>query len=410
MTWDEDVLCHPAGSLAGIHCLPLGHSGFLFSIFLCFREGNHMVRANRKGFTLIELLVVIAIIAILIGLLLPAVQKVREAAARMQCSNNLKQIGLAAHNYESANTRLPAGYIGPLDQLAAISTAPAGSAVGVLTQLLPYIEQDNVYKIISPNYQTPNGDMADPNNTNPNMKYWFDNPYPPTAIYTAGKTKIKTFICPSDPKSDTGPLNNANGGSGGGGWIIGGMLVRNIAPSTVVTSGFWYEDYNGVEALMPLAPTNYVGCAGLGRGNHPTWSAYEGFFVNRSPKKLAAVPDGTSNTILFTEVVGRSHASFPDKNNMFAHSWVGSAAVSTGYGTQPGSKVDPGSTSGLAGTGAFVYSMNSWHTGIVMVVLGDGSVRPIKNNIPRNTTDSSWLVLQAMGGIADGQVFDANGI
>src|SRR5438874_1098882 len=110
---------------------------------------------KRRGFTLIELLVVIAIIAILIGLLLPAVQKVREAAARMQCANNLKQIGLAAANYESANGVLPPGYLGhrdandPWDPAVAPSGIPPYypyQHIGSLAFLLPFVEQDNIYR------------------------------------------------------------------------------------------------------------------------------------------------------------------------------------------------------------------------------------------------------------------------
>ena len=352
---------------------------------------------SRSGFTLIELLVVIAIIAILIGLLLPAVQKVREAAARTQCANNLKQIGLAAHNYQSAYSRLPAGMVGPNNPLDSIGPATAhGSDVGLLVQLLSFVEQDNLGKLISPMWATAAGQMDDYTNNNPAMPYWFDNPYPPTVIYTAGRAKIKTFMCPSDAMPDE-PENNSFGTGQPGGWIIGGPMVRNLDPSTVVTTGFWYEDYNSVETLMPLGKSNYTGCAGLGRGNNATWSRYEGIFVNRSPKKIEAIGDGSSNTIMFTEVSGRSHASFPGRNNAFAHSWVATSAISTGYGT-------------VNGRDAFVYQMSSYHTGIVMVAMGDGSVRGIRGGIPRNTVDSAWLVLQAMGGANDGAVVDSAAI
>jgi prepilin-type N-terminal cleavage/methylation domain-containing protein len=368
---------------------------------------------TRLGFTLIELLVVIAIIAILIGLLLPAVQKVREAAARMSCSNNLKQIGLAAHNYESTYGTLPAGYNGPPNPLAAVDGGGGahGSAVGVLAQLLPYIEQDNVAKIITPSWTTPAGSMTDHTNTSPAMPYWFDNPYPmppvgPSAeIYRAGQARIKTFLCPSAPDND--PDNQAFGGGQPGGYIIGGPMVRNLDPSTVVTTGFWYETWEGVETLMPWGLTHYAGCAGLGRGNHPTWSKYEGIFVNRSPKKIGALADGSSNTIMFTEAAGRAHASFSGRNNTFALPWVGTASISTGYGTQSGLVAD---TSWGGPRAPFVYQMSSYHTGIVMVTLGDGAVRPIRAGIPRNTTDSSWLVLQGMGGAIDGTVADVGSI
>jgi prepilin-type N-terminal cleavage/methylation domain-containing protein len=356
---------------------------------------------ERPAFTLIELLVVIAIIAILIGLLLPAVQKIREAANRMKCSNNLKQIALGAHNYESSNGKLPPGVIGPPNPAVAIDGGGDplghGSDVGVLAQLLPYLEQDNIFRQISPNWVTPSGSMQDEDNRNPALPYWFDNPYPPTAIYTAGRNKINTFLCPSDPNANKPPDNNANGGTQGGGYIIGGPMVRNIASSgTVATSGFWYEDWNGVESLMPLASSSYVGCAGLGRGDMTTQlpsgiipANTEGIFVNRNAKALGQITDGTSNTIMFTEATGRCHASYPGRYNVFAHTWVGSAAISPAYGTVNGKE-------------AFLYQMSSYHSGVVQVALADGSVRSVKAGIPRNFSDPTWAVLQAMGGVADG--------
>jgi prepilin-type N-terminal cleavage/methylation domain-containing protein len=141
---------------------------------------------RRGGFTLIELLVVIAIIAVLIGLLLPAVQKVREAAARMSCSNNLKQLGLAMHNYENTNGKLPAwGFNFPTNPNPSNPYGNQKQGFSAIVLIAPYIEQGNLANLVNLNKS-----LLDPANL-PAPAPGANNPF--------GTTPVKVFVCPSTP-------------------------------------------------------------------------------------------------------------------------------------------------------------------------------------------------------------------
>src|SRR5436305_2069719 len=162
--------------------------------------------SGRRGFTLIELLVVIAIIAVLIGLLLPAVQKVREAAARLQCQNNLKQLALAVHNFHDANGKLPYGVL--RNNSASFpfpDPANPNRRYALMHQLLAYIEQDNLWK---------RWDQTNFNNNHidPNTKQ-VDGP---NAFF---KQQVKTLVCPSNPNAGN-PLNQPVTPSEGGIYFI----------------------------------------------------------------------------------------------------------------------------------------------------------------------------------------------
>jgi prepilin-type N-terminal cleavage/methylation domain-containing protein/prepilin-type processing-associated H-X9-DG protein len=227
-----------------------------------------MNRQHRSAFTLIELLVVIAIIAILIGLLLPAVQKVREAAARSTCSNNLKQMGLACHNYESAYMNLPhAGqarvgsanvYLTERLQDDTNTYNPTvGASHALQTHLLPYIEQENVYRQI-------------------NLRQRYNDPMAGTNV-VACQNSIKTFLCPSTA--------NRSG--------------------TQDHQGFGYTDYSAPMTVMvnAMTPANMTMPVPNPAFAGPRLVCVLNGAVRRT---VVGITDGSSSTILIAEMAGRT--------------------------------------------------------------------------------------------------------
>jgi prepilin-type N-terminal cleavage/methylation domain-containing protein/prepilin-type processing-associated H-X9-DG protein len=326
---------------------------------------------SRLAFTLIELLVVIAIIAILIGLLLPAVQKVREAAARMSCQNNLKQIGLAAHNYASANNDMfpPGNNASPnattnINSGGAYTLGPpyAGPYTSVLAYLLPYIEQGNIYNQIPPAFFQPNTTQGAWAYTNPPFDY--QSGVPSQYINGTGylhifDSHIKTYECPSDsPYSSTTAQSD---------WVIDAWMV-------VTGSGTYYIDYvyNYPGFGAEMAASNYAGCAGyLSNASSAMAQQYEGIYYANSKVKVVSVGDGTSNTIAFGEM-----ASGRYNNNGYRFTWMGAGSLSTEYGLAanrqpPDSPWHP-------------WQYSSRHTGIINFAFADGSVRSITKTADKN--------------------------
>jgi prepilin-type N-terminal cleavage/methylation domain-containing protein/prepilin-type processing-associated H-X9-DG protein len=389
---------------------------------------NDPHRGRRSAFTLIELLVVIAIIALLMALLLPAIQKVREAANKMLCASNLRQIAIAAHNYHNDYSKLPPGALHSLKPNGTYLTNNVQN-VGCLFLILPYMEQDNLFKQVvgtgtPPGAQVTTGGTGGSFNTGIRslMYAWFIN----DVNRLVSQARIKAYQCPSDTVNEDTTV---------------GVLVNIGQWGNQFSSGFIFSGALGSAQNNQFGRTNYAGVQGLvtqGWGalvGAPSMDTYNGVMDNRGELTLGqlTVQDGTSNTLLFGEGLGGNGAGTRD----FAWSWMGvgmvNLAVGLGRSTIP-SNVDPATgQAGPLGTW-FVYSggagfgnFSARHAAGVQFAFGDGSVRTVRYGAakPNSFADWSWVttspfpaarltsdfgLLLQMGGRRDGYNNDVSSI
>jgi prepilin-type N-terminal cleavage/methylation domain-containing protein/prepilin-type processing-associated H-X9-DG protein len=295
---------------------------------------------RRHAFTLIELLVVIAIIAILIALLVPAVQKVRESAARLQCSNNLKQIGLAMHNYEGVFKAFPQGR----NQWPKVVSAHA--------RLLPFVEQANVQKLVNIE-----GTLADPQNV------------------LASQTPIGLFLCPSDPQNgrvpglpDYGTNYAACNGTG-----VTTDSAGNITGFQTIATG------NGIFAQVPVRPTDVLD----GLSNTAAFSE-----TLLGDGQMPTTNPPTGSRLLILEVAGGGDPTpsacdagsgtwVPTRGGQWINGHFGNTLYNHYYPPNPVGKWDCGNGS----HNKALSTARSNHSGGANLLLGDGSVRFVTDGV-----------------------------
>jgi len=357
---------------------------------------SRSLRRAPKGFTLIELLVVIAIIAILIGLLLPAVQKVREAAARSTCSNNLKQIALASHNYESAYGVLPpGGLVNKNGDYGTFSTY-RGPTSGTLAFLLPYMEQGNVYSRVqgaTVSLPTPQSG-AGMFNPNANIAAWayctapYSSDGNQTGPVLGSEAQIKSFQCPSDDVTMNIPIS------------VGGM-VDFFGPGDDCSGNFnaashcidyIYDLTNSSDPAMAArqpGASNYIPCAG-GLGGYTglandSYLLFPGIYYPNSKTKMVGITDGTANTLAFGEYLGGYNGS--GQRNFHA-AWFGASGLAVAWGLPSNPKASAW------------YQFSSNHAGgLVQFAFGDGSVKGLRPSV-------SAATYRLLAGAADGRVIN----
>ncbi|MCA9116973.1 MAG: DUF1559 domain-containing protein [Planctomycetaceae bacterium] len=303
---------------------------------------------RRRGFTLIELLVVIAIIAILIALLLPAVQQAREAARRTQCRNNMKQLGLALHNYHDSSRQMPPALINP-GQLNCDTFVPTGlvrNHTGYMF-LLPQIDQGTIYNLI--NFSQPTGQAVYGTCAAPDVSTW------QTA---ATGHKIPAFLCPSDA-GNPGPYSTSTGG---------GVYSYNVGYRT--SYGFIQH------AIENSVIMNYGAIT----------SSAKTAFGNNGAARIANITDGTSNTIMLLETpLEKSSANYGPFWSQYSHTFY----IVPAYGINtPSSATD---------RRVYAWRAGSSHEGGANCLLGDGAVRFLSENI-------SQTVLNGLSSISGNEV------
>jgi len=302
------------------------------------------VPTRRNGFTLVELLVVIAIIGVLVALLLPAVQAAREAARRSSCTNNLKQLGLAAHNFHDTNKKFPSGSL--------MAGAGQGRKIGSLVFLLPYIEQNNLYDQI-----TTEIDLGPSVNDASAAAWSNESAYP--NLKTLARNTVPGFLCPSaDPTADGDNIGK-----------------------TIWAGGCGYGGYNGqsdANDIATIGRTHYAANGGqYGGVTCGSYARYRGPMYTASKQKMASIADGTSNTFLYgekeprTPLAGRQLMAWMSASEGWTNWTINTNPLWGFYGPHAG--------------------------GVIQFVFVDGSVRSISENIDTTT-------YRRLGGAADGQV------
>jgi prepilin-type N-terminal cleavage/methylation domain-containing protein/prepilin-type processing-associated H-X9-DG protein len=360
-------------------------------------------RTARPGFTLIELLVVIAIIAILIGLLLPAVQKVREAAAMIQCKNNLKQLALGAMNYHDANGAFPAGSVCRPGTGTFANSVSYYDTWGI--SILPYIEQDNVYKL-----------------WNPNMPNIAPDTVAGVNFVTMRQTLIKTYNCPSDvsgglgftpysPDSGNDYATNTANGPGGNGPFKNSPYPKCMPSTYRCVSGAsyggsdWWTNPNNPDdggsnenwddaSQVPALLAHFAGDRGVMHATDP--------LIGAGPEKITGITDGSSNTLMFGEYATKDT---PGRRTYWAYAYTSynqSLVTFNAPWTLQASYAACAATPNPSGANQCKRAWGSFHSGGLNFAFCDGSVHTINRNV------DMVFVLPALATISGGEVIKAD--